>query len=93
MHGRFWKPETVVSDMQKAKTSAGRFIFNMDEWLTTGQVRSYFSRMKLTTMKKIDPLSSRASKQTTFIDNKDEDEEEEGLDEEANAEVDTVVSI
>ncbi|CAF1477108.1 unnamed protein product [Rotaria sp. Silwood1] len=71
--------------MQLAKTSQGRFMFNVDEWLTTSQVRSYFSRMRLTAMKKIDQLSSfGATQHTTIVDNDNEEQQES--DEEANAE-------
>ncbi|CAF3832630.1 unnamed protein product [Rotaria sp. Silwood1] len=71
--------------MQLAKTSQGRFMFNVDEWLTTSQVRSYFSRMRLTAMKKTDQLSSfGATQHTTIVDNDNEEQQES--DEGANAE-------
>jgi hypothetical protein len=78
--------------MQQAKTSGGKYIFSIDEWLTTSQVRSYFSRMRLTTIKKTDQVSSTGrSKRTTFITN--EDEEEQDFDDEADAEVDILEYI
>ena len=33
--------------MQQLKASSGKYVFAPSEWLTTSQIRSYFSRMKL----------------------------------------------
>jgi hypothetical protein len=72
--------------MQQTKTSEGKYIFNINEWLTTGQIRSYFSRMRRSTMKKIDQMSSSGdSRRTTYLQNVDE--EEQDPDGEADAEV------
>ena len=72
--------------MQNAKTATGRYMFEIDEWLTVSQVRSYFSRMKAANMKKIGQLPfSGASQHATFTNN--EDEQELDLDDEANDEV------
>ena len=91
--GRFWKPELVVREMQNVKTSTGRFLFNIDEWLTTSQVRSYFSRMRLGTIKKSDQQPSHSNSTRSSVIN-NEYQQENDLDEDADddAEVDIPVS-
>ena len=34
LHGHFWEPETVVSEMQSSKSSKGKFLFDINKWLT-----------------------------------------------------------
>ena len=78
--------------MQQIKSSTGKYVFNTNEWLTTGQIRSYFSRMRVTNLKTMNQSSSyNVSQRTNF--SPDEDEEENDLDDEVDAEVDTLVSI
>lgn len=61
-------------------------MFTTQEWLTTSQIRSYFSRMRLTNTKKMDQnISFNSSNSTTFDSNQYEDEQDS--DEEAHAEV------
>jgi hypothetical protein len=61
----------VTNEMQKAKTSTGKFLFSTDEWLTTGQVRSYFARTKAATK------VSQNSEQTTTNSDDSNDEEDD----------------
>ncbi|CAF3133213.1 unnamed protein product [Rotaria sp. Silwood2] len=85
LYGRFWKPETVVSEMQNAKSSQGKFIFDINEWLTTSQVRGYFSRIRsIKTQKNAQLSSSTASNHAIYTES--EQEEGQDLDEDASAE-------
>ncbi|CAF4478486.1 unnamed protein product [Rotaria sp. Silwood2] len=85
LHGRFWKPETVVSEMQNAKSSQGKFIFDIKEWLTTSQVRGYFSRIRsIITQKNAQFSSSTSSSNSVCAES--EQEEGQDLDEDASAE-------
>ncbi|CAF4471540.1 unnamed protein product [Didymodactylos carnosus] len=43
-----WKPEGVAAEMQQKKRSDGKFLFSSAEFLKTGQIRSFFSRLKNT---------------------------------------------
>lgn len=53
--------------MEQLKTSGGRYVFSPDEWLTTSQIRSFFSRMRTTSIKTMDLSSSLDSSQRSFI--------------------------
>ena len=89
LRGRFWTPEKIVIEIQTVKTSKGIFLFSFDEWLTAGQVRSYFSRLKLARLKSTDEqISSIASNQEDTVD---EAIEREGDDQADDAEVSQLI--
>ena len=76
--------------MQSAKSPNGRFLFDINEWLTINQVRSYFIRARSITIQKNAQLSqSIASNGVVYNDN--EHEEEQDFDKESSAEVGDVV--
>ena len=70
--------------MQQAKTSSGRYVFTINEWLTTGQIRSYFSRLRSTTVNKIDRMSTMVVSAPT---NYAHDDNEENVADEDDAQV------
>lgn len=63
--------------MQNAKTPQGKFMFGINEWLTASQIRSYFSRIRLTKSKQTSSVSHLKSSQfMDSFDNEDDDDED-----------------
>ena len=45
--GRKADPNQVVLDMRSARTAENKWLFSRDEWLSRGQIQSYFSRLSV----------------------------------------------
>ncbi|CAF1685489.1 unnamed protein product [Adineta ricciae] len=84
VNGRFWKPETVAKAMQQLKADNGKYVFAPNEWLTTSQIRSYFSRMKKNQTQTTEQSFSITRAIPTFLEL--EGDNEEDIDEESYAE-------
>lgn len=73
--------------MQSSKTVDGRFLFATDEWMSTNQIRSYFSRLKSVSAKRNNytSLSSTSQSSDSILSEQTNDDVEE--DESSNYEV------
>lgn len=84
--------------MRDVKTPQGTFRFSVNEWLSSNQIRSYFSRMRMKNAKRFNgTISSNRSLQwnSSFVEEEQEEQEEEqgeGDDEEGSFEVETILS-
>lgn len=62
--------------MQNSRTSNGKFLFSIDEWLTANQIRRYFSRLKaLNASQKISSRSQSSRSTNSSLDQDSDDEE------------------
>ncbi|CAF2128879.1 unnamed protein product [Rotaria magnacalcarata] len=79
--GAKWDPAKVAEDMQVIQ-SDGRFIFEPDQFLTTSQTKSYFSRLTRERRKHGNLTQNIMSTSTTTTSSDDEAQEEEEEEEE-----------
>lgn len=73
--------------MQNAKSIDGKYLFDTNEWLTSTQVRSYFSRIRLSYTKGNAISSSSGISKDIFSPTNEDEQEDEHSDEEDDAEV------
>lgn len=73
--------------MQFTKTVNGKFLFTLDEWILTSQIRSYFSRLKAAAVRRNSSgsLSNGSQSNVKMLNtennsDEDNDEDEESFD-------------
>ena len=74
--GKKCDPVQVATDMRKAKNQSGDRLFTREEWLTTTQVKGFFSRLSKLFKQKLATLDPEVSTLELNI-LEDEDDEEE----------------
>ena len=69
-------PAEVATDMRKARTQAGERLFTREEWLTSTQVKSFFSRLSRTFKGQAAPLEVSEEWTEDAVDEANEEENE-----------------